>query len=151
MKQIYPLLVLLLFSVAVRAEKGPKAGASHLSAQGSVQFKFNNVNAGIIRNDSVLLIFDRYDHTGAGVVYQVFYVDQDNNITLPAIPAGKYYVTVQCLGMTRDRIEKVITIKSQKNETVKISLQDSEAFSKDNVVIPVYKPNFANLAVLKSK
>jgi hypothetical protein len=150
-KQIYLPLVCLFLSVAVKAEKAPRAKSLKVATEGTVQFKFNNKLAATTQRDSVLIIFDRYDHTGAGVVYQVFYADQDQNISIPEVPAGKYYVTIQCLGLHRDRLEKVITVKSQKSETVKISLQDSEEYAKGKVIIPAYKPNFANLAILKSK
>ncbi|HTI07666.1 MAG TPA: hypothetical protein VL832_03885, partial [Puia sp.] len=136
---------------AAYADKSPKAKAQKMVAVGTVEFKLNNTMTAAAHKDSVLIIFDRYDHTGAGVIYQVFYLDQDHNITIPAVPAGKYYVTLQYLGMHHDRLEKIVHIKSQKSETVKISLQDSEEFSKDKVVIPAYKPNFADLAVVRMK
>lgn len=151
MKQIYLYLACLLYTLAAYADKSPKAKAAKVMAVGGVQFKLNNAMTATAHKDSVLIIFDRYDHTGAGVIYQVFYLDQDHNITIPAVPAGKYYVTLQYLGMHRDRLEKIIHIKSQKSETVKISLQDSEEFSKDKVVIPAYTPNFADLAVVRMK
>jgi hypothetical protein len=150
-KQIYFFIACLSLSVAGHAEKGPKANVAKVSTQGCVQFKFNNSVPGVPQKDSVLIIFDKFDHTGAGVIYQVFYEDQDHNITLPEVPAGKYYVTIKCLGMHHDRVEKVVTIKSQKSEKVKINLQDSEEFFKDKVIIPEYKPDFSDLAVLKSK
>jgi len=151
MKQIYLYLACLLFTLTVYAEKSPRAKAKKIAAVGAIQFKLNNATPAVENKDSVLIIFDRYDHTGAGVIYQVFYADQDNNITIPVVPAGKYFVTIQCLGMHHDRLEKIVTIKSQKSGTVKIGLEDSEEFSKDKVVIPTYAPKFAELAVLKMK
>jgi hypothetical protein len=152
MKQIYLYLACLLFTLAAYADKSPKgAKARKMVAVGAVEFKLNKAITETDHKDSVLIIFDRYDHTGAGVIYQVFYLDQDHNITIPAVPAGKYYVTLQYLGIHRDRLEKIVHIKSQKNETVKINLEDSEEFSKDKVVIPAYTPNFADLAVVKMK
>ena len=151
MKQIYLYIVCLLCTLAAHAEKSPRAKAKKVAAVGGIQFKLNNAAPDILHQDSVLIIFDRYDHTGAGVIYQVFYGDKDHNIDIPVVPAGKYYVTIQCLGIHRDRLEKVVHIKSKKNEKVKISLQDAEEFSKDKVVIPAYTPNFSDLAVLKMK
>lgn len=149
MKQIYLYITCLFFALSAHAEKSPKA--KKMVTVGSVQFKMNNPASITAHQDSALIIFDRCDHTGAGVVYQVFYVDQDHNITIPAVPAGKYYVTLQYLGLHRDRLETVVTIKAQKNKTVKISLEDSEEFSKDKVVIPAYTPNFTDLAIVKMK
>lgn len=151
MKQIYLYLVCLLCTLAAYADKSPKANTKTIAAVGSVQFKLSNVAPDILHQDSVLIIFDRCDHTGAGVIYQVFYGDKDHNIEIPAVPAGKYYVTIQCLGIHHDRLEKVVNIKSQKSEKVKISLQDAEEFSKDKVVIPAYAPKFSDLTVLKMK
>jgi hypothetical protein len=151
MKQIYFYLATLLLSLAVHAEGSPRAKARKMTAAGTVQFRLNNPIAADEHKDSVLIIFDRCDHTGAGVIYQVFYEDKDHNITIPVVPAGKYYVTIQCLGMHRDRLEKIVKIKSKKSEKVKILLQDSEEFSKDKVVIPAYTPDFSDLAIVKMK
>ena len=97
-----------------------------------------------------MVIFDRYDHTGAGVVYQLFTTDSEHGITIPAVPAGKYYVTIQCRGLHHDRTEMVVNIKSQKNEQVKVKLEDAELFSKDNVRIPAYRPAFTDMTILKT-
>ena len=150
MKQIYLYLTCLLLSLAVHAEKSPRA-AKEMNKVGSVQFKFNNLSSAEAHKDSVLIIFDRYNHTGAGVIYQVYYVDNDKNITIEGVPAGKYYVTIKGLGLHRDRTETIVTVKSSKNQKMMISLQDSEEFNKDKVVIPTYKPNFSDLAVTKMK
>jgi len=159
MKQLTTYLACLLFSVAVRAAgEGPlpapaasnSAKATKMVNAGAVRFEFSHF-AAQDHKDSVLIIFDRFDHTGAGVIYQVYAANNDNSITIPEIPAGKYYVTIQCLGLHHDRLEKTISIKKQKNEKVKIELEASEEFSKDNVKIPVYRPNFSDLAILKSK
>ncbi|MBS1606484.1 MAG: hypothetical protein JST42_27750, partial [Bacteroidetes bacterium] len=94
---------------------------------GAIRFQFSHVHA----SDSVLIIFDKYNRTGAGVVYQVFATDSTEGITIPAVPAGKYYVTIQCKGVNRDRIEKLVTIKARKHGKVRIELQAAEVFSKD--------------------
>lgn len=159
MKQLAFYIACLLFSFAAKAEKGPKAASAKMMAsKGSLQLNFHkNRSRDIVKDslgaskDSVLVIFDRCDHTGAGVVYQVFYQNNDHSITIPAIPEGKYYVTIQCLGIHRDRIETVVKIKAQKSETLKIDQADSEEFSKDKVFIPAYKPDFMNLAIAKTK
>jgi hypothetical protein len=159
MKQFTLYLASLLFCAAAYADPGPvptpagsaAAGSKALVNAGAVRFQFNNITAGNDHQDSVLIIFDRYDHTGAGVVYQVFATDAEHGITLPAVPAGKYYVTIECKGLHRDRMETLVTIKSKKSEKVRIKLEDSEVFSKDNVVIPVYHPAFTDMTILKTK
>ena len=158
MKQLFFNLCFLFFSVAVFAGDGPIPAPSATNAArtakmvnaGAVRFQFNNIS-NADHKDSVLIIFDRFDHTGAGVIYQVFAADETNGIDVTAVPAGKYYVTIQCMGLHHDRLEKVVSIKKQKNEKVHIDLEASEAFSKDNVVIPATHFNLADLAILKSK
>ena len=153
MKQVTLYLISLLISTAAIADPGPSpASAGAKTARtvlnaGSVRFQFN---APAIDEDSVLVIFDRFDHTGAGVVYQMFAADANHGITISDVPAGKYYVTVQCRGLHRDRMEMLVTVKSQKNGKVHIKLDDAEAFSKDNVKIPAYNPSFSDLAILKT-
>ena len=151
MKHLYIYIACLFVTFAAQAEKSPKAAASKMMAsKGSLQLKFQTTTAETVK-DSVLVIFDRFDHTGAGVVFQVFYRNSDHSITIPAIPEGKYYVTIQCLGVHRERIETIVKIKSQKSEILKIAQTDSEEFSKDKVVIPAYHPDFANLASARTK
>ena len=154
MKQIYLYLACLLLSLAVHAEKGPRAKAAKMTAavnEGSVQFKFNNIAPAEAHKDSVLIIFDRCNRTGAGVVYKVFSADNDRNITIEGVPAGKYYVTIQGLGIHRDRTETVVTVKAQKNHQMSISLEEAEEFSKDNVIIPSSSTNLASLSIVNMK
>jgi hypothetical protein len=159
MKQFILYLLSLVLCGAAVANPGPlpvPAGASAATASkalanaGAIRFQFNKIAASVEHKDSVLIIFDRYDRTGAGVVYQIFAADSAQGITIPQIPAGKYYVTIQGLGLHRDRMEKLITIKAKKNSQVRISLSDLEEFSKENVVIPAYRPAFNDMVVLKS-
>jgi len=151
---ILNLLTLLLVGAAyANPDPVPATGSSAKAAArvdlnaGAVRFQLRNAHT----QDSVLIIFDRYDRTGAGVVYQVFATDSDNGITIPAVPAGKYYVTIQCKGVNHDRIERLVTIKARKHEKVRVELQAAEVFSKDGVVIPAFNPSFSDLAILRSK
>jgi hypothetical protein len=133
---------------------GPKAETSSstmnaVTNMGSVRFRFKNLIDGLEEKDSILIIFDRYDHTGAGIVYQVFAADKDHGITVPSIPPGKYYITVQCVGLHRDRLEKIVTIRSQQSVTVRINLRASEAFCKKKVIIPSFHPDLSDLAVVR--
>ncbi|HET6256243.1 MAG TPA: hypothetical protein VFE32_19355 [Puia sp.] len=158
MKQFISFVALTLIAIAGYANDGKvNASASTNSAAsakvmnaGAVRFQFTNINTQF-HADSVLVIFDRFDHTGAGVIYQVYSADQKNGIDISAIPAGKYYVTIQCMGLHHDRIEKTITIKKQKDEKINISLETSEIFTKDNVVIPVTHTKLTDLSILSNK
>jgi hypothetical protein len=158
MKQFISFVALTITTIAGYANDGKiNASASANSAAsakvmnaGAVRFQFTNINTQD-HTDSVLVIFDRFDHTGAGVIYQVYSADQQNGIDISAIPAGKYYVTIQCMGLHHDRLEKTITIKKQKNEKINIALAASELFSKDNVVIPVTHTKLSDLSILSNK
>ncbi|HLZ88142.1 MAG TPA: hypothetical protein VKQ52_12900 [Puia sp.] len=159
MKQFTLYLASLLLCAAAYADPGPvptpagnaSAANKALVNAGAVRFQFNVAASNDDHQDSVLVIFDRYDHTGAGVVYQMFATDAEHGITIPAVPAGKYYVTIEVRGLHRDHMETLVTVKSKKSEKVKIKLEDSEVFSKDNVKIPVYRPAFSDMTILKTK
>lgn len=158
MKRLSTTIVCLacFFTLQAAPGPGPKTNAAVLKNDalvntGAARFQFKNLIAGLEENDSILIIFDRYDHAGAGIVYKVFAPDSEHGITVPAIAAGKYYVTVQCLGLHRDRLEKIVTIRSQRNEMIRIQLTPSEAFSRSKVIIPVFHPNPQALAVVQFK
>jgi hypothetical protein len=158
MKKLIVYILSLAVCIAVKANPGPVPGAGSaktvaeskmLVRAGAIRFQFNKLVTTPEHTDSVLVIFDRYDHTGAGVIYQLYAADNEQGIDVSNVPAGKYYVTIRFAGLHRDQIEKVITIKSQKNEKVRIALDDTEAFSKNDVVIPAYRPDFSDLTVRK--
>lgn len=159
MKQFILYLLTLVVCGAAEANPGPlpvvtstnAVASSRALNAGAVRFQFNKLVTTPDHSDSVLVIFDRFDHTGAGVIYQLYTADSAQGIDISQVPAGKYYVTIQFLGLHRDQIEKVITIKSKKSEKVRIQLDDTEVFSKDKVVIPAYRPNFSDLAITRSK
>jgi hypothetical protein len=159
MKPLCLFIVLLCILVSASAGSGPVIDNKKVeTSKGSLQLTFHkNLPKEISKDlpnahkDSVLIILDRFDLTGAGVIYKVFYENENNCITIPDIPRGKYYVTVQCLGIHRDRVETVVKIKSQNIETLKINQADAEEFSKNNVIIPPFQPDFQNLAIVKAK
>lgn len=153
MKQIYLYLACLLFSLAVHAEKGPRAksAAKAMAKEGSVQFKFNNLAPSDEHKDSVLIIFDRHDRTGAGVIYKVFAADDNRNITIEGVPAGKYYVTIQGLGLHRDHIETVITVKARKSRQRSVEFEDVEEFTSGTVIIPSSGTDLASLSIVTMK
>lgn len=152
-KQLYLYLACLLLSLAVQAEKGPRAksAAKAVAKEGSVQFKFNNLAPADEHKDSVLIIFDRYDRTGAGVIYKVFAADESRNIAIEGVPAGKYYVTIQGLGLHRDRIETVVTVKARKSRERSIELEDVEEFTAGTVIIPPSGTDLASLSIVNMK
>ena len=158
MKRLFYTAIFLACFAPLQARPGPgpkpaiaTLHSTSLANAGAARFRFKNLVTGMEERDSILIIFDRYDHTGAGIVHEVFAADSDQSITVPGIAPGKYYVTVQCVGLHRDHLEKIVTIRSQRSETVRIQLTPSEAFSKNTVVIPAFHPDFSNLTFVKSR
>ena len=154
MKHLTLYLLGLLCYMGVHATPGPVPApaasavvSKALANTGAVRFQFKKIASS--SKDSVLIIFDRYDRTGAGVVYQVFAADSAQGISIPEVPEGKYFVTIQCKGLHRDRMETKVVIKAKKSAKVDIALGDCEEFSKEKVVIPAYRPDFAHMTVLK--
>jgi hypothetical protein len=119
--------------------------------EGQTEFTFYNNRFNLTRKDSVLVIYDRYDRSGAGVIRKVFYPGKKQSILVDEIPAGKYFVTIQCLGKHHDRFEKVLRIKSGKTSTIPVNLSLCEEYSKEKVVIPNYPVDFSRLSILKMK
>lgn len=132
MKQFIFFLIVLIVGLRAEANPGPApvpavanavAATTALANAGAVRLQFNEIVTAQDHTDSVLVIFDRYDLTGAGVIYQRYAADAGQGIDISAVPAGKYYVTIKIRGMYGDEIEKVITIKSKKSEKVRVDLK----------------------------
>jgi hypothetical protein len=142
----------LLLSCFACAEGGHNSDSNKAMAKnGTVQVKFQNNFSDATDGDSVLIIFDRWDKRGAGVVFQIYHEDKDHTITIPAIPAGSYDVTIQCLGMHHDRMVTHIRLKARKNETIKVRRETIGTFIKGNVVMPADQTDLSNLHVTKMK
>lgn len=102
--------------------------------------------------DSVLIIFDRYNLTGAGTVKRIFY-PINNKVVIDNVPEGKFYITVQCLGIFRDSFTEVSYVyeKRKNKNSFQFRLQPNEAYDPATVYIPAEKINPENLVVLKKK
>jgi hypothetical protein len=99
--------------------------------------------------DSVFIILDRYDRTGAGIVRQVFY--PVNNKIAFSIPKGKYFVDIFCLGaISKEHFGKIINANSNRNSKMIFKLRGSAPYTPGLVSIPQEKVNFARLSILKS-
>jgi hypothetical protein len=130
---------------------GPQSAITNTSNLGNLQISFFNHISGNLHNDSVLVIFDKFDHSGAGVIKKIFYPNAQNIIEVTGVPAGKYFVTVQCLGLHHDFMERVYRVFKRKTRTLKVKLEDCEAFSKEKVVIPDQRMDLAELSITKIK
>jgi len=90
--------------------------------------------------DSVLVVLDKYDLTGAGVVMEVFYPDENNNITISNLPLGKYYAEIYVFGAERHHFSEVIAVRNsglKKKLTNRINLKLKE--------VELYVPGTASL------
>ncbi|MFI5155950.1 MAG: hypothetical protein ACHQEM_07175 [Chitinophagales bacterium] len=104
---------------------------------------FSNQNELI---DSVYLIFDKYDHTGAGIIKQVYH--PVNNALVITVPKGKYYINIFCLGLYKDKhFDVILNAKSCKKNQLLLKLDPSSFFIPGMVSMPEEKVDFGNLSV----
>jgi hypothetical protein len=149
MKALCYYIIFQLAILSLRAEGGHQGSAK--SNEGATQLTFNKSNFNNSSRDSVLIIYDRCDRSGAGIIRKVFHPSIDHSIYIESIPAGKYFVTIQCLGIHHERIEKIIKVRSKKCESLSVKLGDCDEFTKDNVVIPTEHTDFSKLKVITMK
>jgi hypothetical protein len=85
----------------------------------------------------VLVILDKFDHSGAGVVRKVFYPDAENQVVIEDLPAGKYYAEVYVLGLYKKHFSTIIyTEKSIKKNKVHLRLDYKDVYTPGNAGIP---------------
>lgn len=135
----------LMAAYSIYADDG--AGNNMRSSKGSVKVQFHNHALHYSHEDSVLIIFDRYNRSGAGVLLQVFHADSNHRILIPEIPAGKYFVTIQFLGVHHDQWNKVVWVRPKKCGLLRLRLEKCEEYTK--VIIPEYKPDLSHLSIVR--
>ena len=90
--------------------------------------------------DSALIILDKFDLTGAGVVMKVVAVDSTHQLNLTEVPPGKYYADIYTYGLCRQYIPVVITVtgnsKKQKTNSTNITIADADSYVRGQAVIP---------------
>jgi hypothetical protein len=101
------------------------------------------------RVDSVLVIFDRYDHTGAGIVKNIYY-PRDNQFTIPKVPEGRYYITIYCLGMYADVFNDQMYISKRHSNNLRYKLGASDEYI-PGTFLPTVEIDFTNLAITNIK
>jgi len=137
MRTIFTILLLSVWLIpGVLAQK-----SSRDSLSVTILLKNKNITV-----DSVFIIFDRYDLTGAGVVKQVFY-PSDNKIVIEKVPKGKYYVDVFCIGVDHQNVTLVSTIGQRRSNKVFIPLKSFETYIPGTAIIPPSTIDFTNLVV----
>jgi hypothetical protein len=86
--------------------------------------------------DSVFVILDKFDRSGAGVVKKVFYPDSNNQVIVEDLPAGKYYAEVYVLGLYKKHFSTIIYTKASRKNKVTLPLDYNDAYTPGNVKIP---------------
>ena len=101
--------------------------------------------------DSVLIIFDRYNLTGAGTVRKVYY-PVNNTLIIPDVPEGKFFITVICLGIYHQQFSAISYVYDQrKNKNhFRFHLKPAEAFNPVTVKIPAQKVNPLQFAIFRN-
>jgi hypothetical protein len=101
------------------------------------------------RVDSVLVIFDRYDHTGAGIVKSKYY-PKNNQFTIPKVPEGRYYISIYCLGFYNDVFNDLTFINKRHSNNLRYKLGSSDEFV-PGTFLPSIEIDFTNLAITNIK
>ena len=142
------LFFIYFFSGQVQADN---ASATTAIQGAQLNIVFSNHSEQYQHTDSVMVILDKYDHSGAGVIRKKFYPGKNHSITITGLPEGKYYATIRCMGLHRDYAEKIVRVAKQKSNTIRLKLEDCEEFSKPKVKIPTENISLARLLVVKGK
>jgi hypothetical protein len=96
--------------------------------------------------DSIYLILDRYDLTGAGVIKRIYH-PVNNEIEL-TVPNGKYFINIFFLGLYRDKhFDGIVDAKSRKKNELLLKVDPTSFFTPGYVSIPKEKIDFGNLSV----
>ncbi|HEX6428639.1 MAG TPA: hypothetical protein VF008_13180 [Niastella sp.] len=141
MKAVYVLTLLVLLLAA----KTATAQRKRLPDSVNVLVRLHPRTPQNPRVDSVLVIFDRYDHTGAGVVKRIYY-PTDNQFTIPSVPEGRYYISIYCLGFYHDVFNDLMFINKRHSNNLTYKLDRSEQFVPGKF-IPAIEIDFTNLAI----
>lgn len=142
MKTILVLLLHILWLMPYQVS-AQKSSSDSLSV--TILLKNKNVVV-----DSVYIIFDRYDLTGAGVIKKIYYPSA-NRVVIEKVPRGKYYVDVRCIGIDHQNHTKVSTIGRRKSNKLTVAVKTYEPYIPGTAVIPVSHINFNNLLVTQKR
>jgi len=101
------------------------------------------------RVDSVLVIFDRFDHTGAGVIKKIFH-PVNNQIAIPQVPEGRYYISIFCMGLYHEYFNDLTWINKRHNNNLQYNIGSAEEYVPGSF-IPAVEIDFTNLAITNFK
>ncbi|HEY8894895.1 MAG TPA: hypothetical protein VIM79_08760 [Niastella sp.] len=141
---VLALLVMLLTAETATAQQ------KRLSSDSvSVLIRLHPRNPKNPRVDSVLVIFDRFDHTGAGIVKKIYH-PTDNQLTISNVPEGRYYVSIYCLGFYTDVFNDLLFINKRHSNNLRYKLKRTEVYVPGTFIPPI-EIDFSNLAITNIK
>jgi hypothetical protein len=135
------LTLLLAFSFSVPAQKRSRDSVS-------LTIHLNNRANSQAQVDSVYLVFDRWDLTGAGLVKKIYYPEK-NTIKLEKLPKGRYYIEVICLGNYPGHFNKEIMAHPRASSRFSFKLKRQEYYLAGTAYIPSQRIDFSNLSVTR--
>ena len=135
------LTLLLALCVTLPAQKRSKDSVS-------LTIHLNNRANGHAQVDSVYLIFDRWDLTGAGLVKKI-YRPEKNIIKLEKVPKGRYYVEVFVLGTYPGHFNREIMAHPKASSKISFKLKRQEYYIVGTAYIPPQKVDFSKLSINK--
>jgi len=135
------LTLLLALSVTLPAQKRSKDSVS-------LTIHLNNRANGHAQVDSVYLIFDRWDLTGAGLVKKIYHPEK-NIIKLEKVPKGRYYVEIFVLGNYPGHFNKEIMAHPKASSRIYFKLKRQEYYIVGTAYIPSQKVDFSKLSINK--
>jgi len=142
-----PVTLMLCASIITRAgekKPPPKEGNSGSTAKAVNKTTVINytlhIDNTINKNstvDSVLVIFDKFDRSGAGIVKKVFYPDAENQIVIKDLPVGKYYADIYVLGIYNKHFSSIIkTVKSGGKNSAHLKLDYKDTYTPGKAYLP---------------
>jgi hypothetical protein len=135
------LTLLLAFFFSVPAQKRSRDSVS-------LTIHLNNRANSQAQVDSVYLVFDRWDLTGAGLVKKIYYPEK-NTIKLEKLPKGRYYIEVICLGNYPGHFNKEIMAHPRASSRFSFKLKRQEYYLVGTAYIPSQRIDFSNLSVTR--
>ncbi|WP_188928259.1 hypothetical protein [Puia dinghuensis] len=108
--------------------------------EGQMLLSFRHHTGRTIHHDSVLVIFDRKDRSGAGIIHGAYAMDSNHCILISRVPAGHYFVMVQCLGFHHDYWETTVWVRPQRCGVLRIVLEHCDEYIPGQAYIPPFKP-----------
>ncbi|OQP43186.1 hypothetical protein A4H97_13720 [Niastella yeongjuensis] len=145
MKAVCVLALLLMFMTATTAN----AQSKKLPDSVNVLIRLHPRDAQNPLVDSVLVIFDRFDRTGAGIVKRIYH-PIDNQFTIFKVPEGKYYINIFCLGFYRDTFNDLMFVSKRHSNNLRYKLKRNDEFT-PGTYLPDMEVDFANLAITNIK